>query len=179
MQISPVLAGGLLLALLSVGLEAKPASQLPQKVGLSLPRCCAPKESLGRGGGTAGSSFPLGFLAGRRPPTHVSGRAVVGGDAACPHRAGPQPAGTQPSPRHPAVPESDLGVGVRSEPGGGTHGVPRGWSRDVLEATDTCAGRVAHGAGVGQRGDGRGVSAWGAGGCDGEEGGEQQPQTGQ
>ncbi|XP_042734075.1 C-type natriuretic peptide [Lagopus leucura] len=31
MQISPVLAGGLLLALLSVGLEAKPASQLPQK----------------------------------------------------------------------------------------------------------------------------------------------------
>ena len=54
MQISPVLAGGLLLALLSVGLEAKPASQLPQKVGLSLPRCCAPKESLGRGGGTAG-----------------------------------------------------------------------------------------------------------------------------
>lgn len=74
-----MLAGGLLLALLSVGLEAKPASQLPQKVGLSLPRCCAPKESLGRGGGTAGSSFPLGFLAGRRPPTHVSGRAVVGG----------------------------------------------------------------------------------------------------
>uniref|UniRef100_A0A3Q2TRT0 Natriuretic peptide C n=1 Tax=Gallus gallus TaxID=9031 RepID=A0A3Q2TRT0_CHICK len=66
MQISPVLAGGLLLALLSVGLEAKPASQLPQKVGLSLPRCCAPKESLGRGGGTAGSSFPLGGGAGPR-----------------------------------------------------------------------------------------------------------------
>uniref|UniRef100_A0A8C2TT62 C-type natriuretic peptide n=1 Tax=Coturnix japonica TaxID=93934 RepID=A0A8C2TT62_COTJA len=41
MQISPVLAGGLLLALLSVGLEAKPASQLPQK-----------------------SSFPLGFVGG-------------------------------------------------------------------------------------------------------------------
>ncbi|XP_064576769.1 C-type natriuretic peptide [Zonotrichia leucophrys gambelii] len=31
MQISPLLAGGLLLALLSVRLEAKPASQLPQK----------------------------------------------------------------------------------------------------------------------------------------------------
>ncbi|XP_064021160.1 C-type natriuretic peptide [Pogoniulus pusillus] len=31
MQISPLLAGGLLLALLSVGLEAKPVSQLPQK----------------------------------------------------------------------------------------------------------------------------------------------------
>ncbi|XP_063194171.1 C-type natriuretic peptide [Chroicocephalus ridibundus] len=31
MQISPWLAGGLLLALLSVRLEAKPASQLPQK----------------------------------------------------------------------------------------------------------------------------------------------------
>ncbi|CAN8190639.1 unnamed protein product [Coccothraustes coccothraustes] len=31
MQISPLLAGGLLLALLSVSLEAKPASQLPQK----------------------------------------------------------------------------------------------------------------------------------------------------
>lgn len=96
----------------------------------------------------------------------------------------PSPCGTAASgdtavPRHPAVPESDPGVGVRSEPGGGTHGVPRGWSRDVLEATDTCAGRVAHGAGVGQRGDGRGVSAWGAGGCDREEGGEQQPQTGQ
>lgn len=34
MQISPLLAGGLLLALLSVRLEAKPASQLPQKVRL-------------------------------------------------------------------------------------------------------------------------------------------------
>ncbi|XP_062438274.1 C-type natriuretic peptide [Rhea pennata] len=32
MQISPLLAGGLLLALLSVRLEAKPAAQLPQKV---------------------------------------------------------------------------------------------------------------------------------------------------
>ncbi|XP_055580077.1 C-type natriuretic peptide [Falco cherrug] len=31
MQISPLLAGGLLLALLSVRLEAKPSSQLPQK----------------------------------------------------------------------------------------------------------------------------------------------------
>ncbi|XP_068809934.1 C-type natriuretic peptide [Struthio camelus] len=31
MQISPLLAGGLLLVLLSVRLEAKPASQLPQK----------------------------------------------------------------------------------------------------------------------------------------------------
>lgn len=37
MQISPWLAGGLLLALLSVRLEAKPASQLPQKVRLGLP----------------------------------------------------------------------------------------------------------------------------------------------
>ncbi|NXU89242.1 ANFD protein, partial [Xiphorhynchus elegans] len=36
MQISPLLAGGLLLALLSVRLEAKPASQLPQKVRLGL-----------------------------------------------------------------------------------------------------------------------------------------------
>ncbi|XP_075573144.1 C-type natriuretic peptide [Pelecanus crispus] len=35
MQISPLLAGGLLLALLSVSLEAKPASQLPQKASRS------------------------------------------------------------------------------------------------------------------------------------------------
>lgn len=50
MQISPLLAGGLLLALLSVRLEAKPASQLPQKVRLPLPRCspggAAPPKSI-------------------------------------------------------------------------------------------------------------------------------------
>lgn len=49
MQISPLLAGGLLLALLSVRLEAKPASQLPQKVRLPLPRCspgAAPPKSV-------------------------------------------------------------------------------------------------------------------------------------
>ncbi|XP_025926790.1 C-type natriuretic peptide [Apteryx rowi] len=38
MQISPLLAGGLLLALLSVRLEAKPASQLPQKRAEARPR---------------------------------------------------------------------------------------------------------------------------------------------
>uniref|UniRef100_A0A493TYT4 Natriuretic peptide C n=1 Tax=Anas platyrhynchos platyrhynchos TaxID=8840 RepID=A0A493TYT4_ANAPP len=52
MQISPLLAGGLLLALLSVRLEAKPASQLPQKVRLPLPRCspggAAPPKSVQR-----------------------------------------------------------------------------------------------------------------------------------
>ncbi|NWX09868.1 ANFD protein, partial [Caloenas nicobarica] len=42
MQISPLLAGGLLLALLSVRLEAKPASQLPQKVRPELPPALPP-----------------------------------------------------------------------------------------------------------------------------------------
>ncbi|KAK2530980.1 hypothetical protein Q9966_008840 [Columba livia] len=43
MQISPLLAGGLLLALLSVRLEAKPASQLPQKA--SRGSAAAPPEA--------------------------------------------------------------------------------------------------------------------------------------
>uniref|UniRef100_A0A8B9ZG37 Natriuretic peptide C n=1 Tax=Anas platyrhynchos TaxID=8839 RepID=A0A8B9ZG37_ANAPL len=60
MQISPLLAGGLLLALLSVRLEAKPASQLPQKVRLPLPRCspgrCSPqKRPKGEGGDVGGT----------------------------------------------------------------------------------------------------------------------------
>lgn len=83
MQISPLLAGGLLLALLSVRLEAKPASQLPQKVWLELPPGSpssprpaeGPNGAGGRHGVTsggqsqykAGSSFLVGFLSARGP----------------------------------------------------------------------------------------------------------------
>lgn len=179
MQISPVLAGGLLLALLSVGLEAKPASQLPQKVRLPLPRCCVPKESLGRGGGTARPSFPWGFLGGRRPPTHVSGRTVVGGDAACPHPAGPQPAGTRLSPRHPTVPESDPGVGVRSEPGGGHPWCPSGMEKRCPGGHRHLCQRCGTRSRSGTPGGWVGRVSMGSWGCDGERGGEQQPRTGQ
>ncbi|XP_035400748.1 C-type natriuretic peptide [Cygnus atratus] len=48
MQISPLLAGGLLLALLSVRLEAKPASQLPQKASRgAAAAAAAPPEAAG------------------------------------------------------------------------------------------------------------------------------------
>ncbi|XP_035190543.1 C-type natriuretic peptide [Oxyura jamaicensis] len=47
MQISPLLAGGLLLALLSVRLEAKPASQLPQKASRGAAAAAAPPEAAG------------------------------------------------------------------------------------------------------------------------------------
>ncbi|KAM6388954.1 C-type natriuretic peptide [Pluvialis apricaria] len=73
MQISPLLAGGLLLALLSVRLEAKPASPLPQKASRSSAAAAAAagppeaaaaaeqrekereKERSGGGGGGGGS----------------------------------------------------------------------------------------------------------------------------
>ncbi|KAM6122169.1 C-type natriuretic peptide [Pterocles gutturalis] len=69
MQISPLLAGGLLLALLSVRLEAKPASQLPQKASRGSAAAAGPpeavaaaerekereKERSGGGGGGGGS----------------------------------------------------------------------------------------------------------------------------
>ncbi|KAM6326080.1 C-type natriuretic peptide [Podargus strigoides] len=45
MQISPLLAGGLLLALLSVRLEAKPASQLPQKASRGSAAAAGPPEA--------------------------------------------------------------------------------------------------------------------------------------
>ncbi|XP_074009902.1 C-type natriuretic peptide [Numenius arquata] len=45
MQISPLLAGGLLLALLSVRLEAKPASQLPQKGSRGSAAAAGPPEA--------------------------------------------------------------------------------------------------------------------------------------
>ncbi|XP_037263423.1 C-type natriuretic peptide [Falco biarmicus] len=50
MQISPLLAGGLLLALLSVRLEAKPASQLPQKAsrGSAAAAAAGPPEAAER-----------------------------------------------------------------------------------------------------------------------------------
>ncbi|XP_041898321.1 C-type natriuretic peptide [Corvus kubaryi] len=51
MQISPLLAGGLLLALLSVRLEAKPASQLPQKASREREKE-REKERTGGGGGS-------------------------------------------------------------------------------------------------------------------------------
>ncbi|XP_075365390.1 C-type natriuretic peptide [Mycteria americana] len=56
MQISPLLAGGLLLALLSVRLEAKPASQLPQKAAAEQREKERDKERSGGGGG--GGSGP-------------------------------------------------------------------------------------------------------------------------
>ncbi|CAM9326063.1 unnamed protein product [Bubo scandiacus] len=64
MQISPLLAGGLLLALLSVRLEAKPASQLPQKASRGSAAAAGPPEAAAerekerdkeRGGGGGGS----------------------------------------------------------------------------------------------------------------------------
>ncbi|XP_042650893.1 C-type natriuretic peptide [Tyto alba] len=74
MQISPLLAGGLLLALLSVRLEAKPASQLPQKAARGSAAAAAAaagppeaaaerekereKERGGGGGGGGGGSVP-------------------------------------------------------------------------------------------------------------------------
>ncbi|XP_053930256.1 C-type natriuretic peptide [Cuculus canorus] len=45
MQISPLLAGGLLLALLCVRLEAKPASQLPQKASRGSAAAAGPPEA--------------------------------------------------------------------------------------------------------------------------------------
>ncbi|XP_069720995.1 C-type natriuretic peptide [Phaenicophaeus curvirostris] len=45
MRISPLLAGGLLLALLSVRLEAKPASQLPQKAPHGEAAAAGPPEA--------------------------------------------------------------------------------------------------------------------------------------
>ncbi|XP_054138503.1 C-type natriuretic peptide [Melozone crissalis] len=50
MQISPLLAGGLVLALLSVRLEAKPASQLPQKAsrGSAAAAAAGPPEAAER-----------------------------------------------------------------------------------------------------------------------------------
>ncbi|KAM6357636.1 C-type natriuretic peptide [Alca torda] len=45
MRISPWLAGGLLLALLSVRLEAKPASQLPQKASRGSAAAAGPPEA--------------------------------------------------------------------------------------------------------------------------------------
>ncbi|KAM6414328.1 C-type natriuretic peptide [Rhynochetos jubatus] len=49
MQISPLLAGGLVLALLSVRMEAKPASQLPQKATRgSAAAAAAPPEAAER-----------------------------------------------------------------------------------------------------------------------------------
>ncbi|XP_061862145.1 C-type natriuretic peptide [Colius striatus] len=63
MQISPLLAGGLLLALLSVRLEAKPASQLPQKASRGSAAAAGPPEAAAerekerekeRGGGGTG-----------------------------------------------------------------------------------------------------------------------------
>ncbi|XP_075013745.1 C-type natriuretic peptide [Calonectris borealis] len=73
MQISPLLAGGLLLALLSVRLEAKPASQLPQKASRGSAAAAAAglpaaaerekerdkeRSSSGGGGGGGGGSGP-------------------------------------------------------------------------------------------------------------------------
>uniref|UniRef100_A0A8C3KTU0 Natriuretic peptide C n=1 Tax=Calidris pygmaea TaxID=425635 RepID=A0A8C3KTU0_9CHAR len=70
MQISPLLAGGLLLALLSVRLEAKPASQLPQKGSRSSAAAAGPPEGAAaaaerekerekeRSGGGGGGSGP-------------------------------------------------------------------------------------------------------------------------
>ncbi|XP_075274284.1 C-type natriuretic peptide [Opisthocomus hoazin] len=67
MQISPLLAGGLLLALLSVRLEAKPASQLPQKASRGSAPAAGPPEAAERekerekersGGGGGGGSGP-------------------------------------------------------------------------------------------------------------------------
>ncbi|KAM7107854.1 C-type natriuretic peptide [Ciconia maguari] len=69
MQISPLLAGGLLLALLSVRLEAKPASQLPQKASRgSAAAAAGPPEAAAErekerdkersGGGGGGGSGP-------------------------------------------------------------------------------------------------------------------------
>ncbi|XP_072724480.1 C-type natriuretic peptide [Ciconia boyciana] len=70
MQISPLLAGGLLLALLSVRLEAKPASQLPQKAsrGSAAAAAAGPPEAAAErdkerdkersGGGGGGGSGP-------------------------------------------------------------------------------------------------------------------------
>ncbi|XP_068261931.1 C-type natriuretic peptide [Nyctibius grandis] len=68
MQISPLLAGGLFLALLSVRLEAKPASQLPQKASRGSAAAAGPpvaaaerekerekeRSSGGGGGGVSG-----------------------------------------------------------------------------------------------------------------------------
>ncbi|KAM6258233.1 C-type natriuretic peptide [Porphyrio hochstetteri] len=45
MQISPLLAGGLVLALLSVRLEAKPASPLPQKASRGSAAAAGPPEA--------------------------------------------------------------------------------------------------------------------------------------
>ncbi|XP_059678892.1 C-type natriuretic peptide [Gavia stellata] len=45
MQISPLLAGGLLFVLLSVSLEAKPASQLPQKASRGSAAAAGPPEA--------------------------------------------------------------------------------------------------------------------------------------
>ncbi|XP_054242187.1 C-type natriuretic peptide [Indicator indicator] len=45
MRISPLLAGGLLLALLSVRLEAKPVSQLPQKASRGSAAAAGPPEA--------------------------------------------------------------------------------------------------------------------------------------
>ncbi|KAM6198466.1 C-type natriuretic peptide [Sarcoramphus papa] len=85
MQISPLLAGGLLLALLSVRLEAKPASQLPQKASRGSAAAAGPpeaaaaaaaaaerekerdKERSGGGGGGGGGSGPREARAEARP----------------------------------------------------------------------------------------------------------------
>ncbi|NXT25774.1 ANFD protein, partial [Syrrhaptes paradoxus] len=57
MQISPLLAGGLLLALLSVRLEAKPASQLPQKVQSPPASPCSPHPAEGPNGTGGGDTW--------------------------------------------------------------------------------------------------------------------------
>uniref|UniRef100_A0A8C4KI36 Natriuretic peptide C n=1 Tax=Dromaius novaehollandiae TaxID=8790 RepID=A0A8C4KI36_DRONO len=105
MHVSPLLAGGLLLALLSARLEAKPASQLPQKVRQAAARPGgAPRGRGGHRGRRQGASPWGGGVLG---PSLLL-RPIPGTTPGCVSRA-PRP--DPPARRHKGLHKKGLGKG--------------------------------------------------------------------